>query len=140
VLLSLGLVLLHLATTYEREGELVGVLLLPATYIRQHRVAGAQAGVRKERHHGLARRAQGFEGEGLAVEPREVEVRGRRAYRKALSSLMDGAAVLGRRYGAACGKARLQRIQAHQKPAVLPRQVEKEPPLPGQEKEHEDPA
>ena len=73
--------------------------------------------------------------------PREAEVRGRRAYRKALCFLVDGGAVLGWRYGAtACGEACLQGLQAHQEPPVLPQQVEEEPPLSGQESEHEDPA
>ena len=76
MLLSLGLVLLHLAPANEREGELVGVLLLPAAYLGQQRVAGAAAGVCEERHHRLARREQGVEGETLAVEAREDELRG----------------------------------------------------------------
>jgi hypothetical protein len=136
VLLDLGPVFFHLAPTYEREGELVGVLFLPAAHLRQHRVAGAAAGVRKERHHRPVRRAQGFEGKRLAVESREAELGGRRAYRKPLC-LVDVGAVLRWRYATVCGKARLHGLKAHQKPSVLPQQVDHEPPLPGQEEEHD---
>jgi hypothetical protein len=44
MLLGLRLVLLYCAPTNEREGQLLGVLLLPAAYIRQERVEGPQPG------------------------------------------------------------------------------------------------
>ena len=138
MLLSLGLVLPYLASTNEREGQLLSVLLLPAAYIRQHRVARSAAGVRKERHHRLARRAQGLEGETLAVKAREAELRGGRAYRKTFCLVASGAILRGR-YATAFCKRCLHGLQAHQQPPVLPQEVEKKPPLPGQEEEHEDP-
>src|SRR5215207_5039437 len=139
MLLGLGLVLLYRAPTDEREGKLVGVLLLPAAYIRQQRVAGAAARVCKERHHRLTRRAQGFEGEGLAVEAREAELRGRRAHRKAFC-LVDGGAVLGWRYATARTNAFLQGLQAYQQTPVLPQQMHEERPLSSQEGEYDYPA
>jgi hypothetical protein len=54
--------------------------------------------------------------------------------------LVEGGAVLRWRYGPARGKVFLQRLQPHQQPPVLAQQVDQEPPLSGQESEHNHPA
>ena len=117
------------------------MLLLPAAHIRQQCVAGAAAWVCEEHHQRLARRAQGFEGEGFSVESRESELRGLRAYRKTLFFLVEGGAILRWPYDARAFCERcLHCLKAHQKPTVLPQQMHQKPPLSGQEGEHEYPA
>ena len=114
------------------------MLLLPATHLRQHRVAGAAARSVKSSITGLPEERSASR---VRVSPWRPEGRspGPRAYRKPLC-LVEGGAVLGWRYAAARGKAFLQGLQAHQKPPVLPQQMHQEPPLSGQEGEHEYPA
>src|SRR5215207_5026358 len=51
---------------------------------------------------------------------------------------LNSGAVFRWRYATALSQARLQGLQAHQKPPVLPQELDEKPPLPGQEREHKD--
>jgi hypothetical protein len=74
------------------------------------------------------------------VKAREAEVRGLRAYRKALCLIDVGAVFRGSYNATAFCKRRLHILQAHQEPPVLPQEMHQERPLSGQEGEHENPA
>jgi hypothetical protein len=58
---SFGLVVPRITPAHERDGQLRGVLCLPAADIRQQRVAGAAVRIGEKEQYRLAGGAQGLE-------------------------------------------------------------------------------
>jgi hypothetical protein len=125
---DLNAVLLGALLAYERDRELLSVLLLPAGNLWQELSAGGAVGIGEDQHYGLAGRTQEVEGDLFTTKILEPEGGGRRANRQPGRRL---ASVLrrNRRRQARRGESLLHRAQPRQQPPVLPEQGEQEPPL-----------
>src|SRR4051812_39575569 len=118
VLGHLGAVLLDAEVTYERDAQLLGVLLLPAADLRQEPGAVVAVWAGEDQSHGLARRAQVIERDLLARKVREPKGRGYRAHWQPRHLMRP---IFGRHRAvhAIRTEPRLQRLEARQEAAVL---------------------